>query len=64
MVSQSSYSLDTNPSAPKSAIRSDELQTFEGHAKQLGIGQIGYAKLPRQLVFKDRAVLYDNVIVL
>jgi ferredoxin len=61
---KSIQSLDTNPSAPKSAIRPDELEAFESHAKQLGIGQIGYAKLPRQLVFKDRAVLYDNVIVL
>lgn len=57
-------SLDQNPSRPKSTIRSEDLKTFENHATSLGIGVIGYTKLPRQLIFKDRAVLYDNVIVL
>lgn len=57
-------SLDQNPSMPKSTISSEDLKTFEDHAKSLGIGAIGYTKLPRQLIFKDRAVLYDNVIVL
>ena len=30
----------------------------------MGIGDIGYAKLPRHLIFKERAVLYDSAIVL
>jgi ferredoxin len=57
-------SLDKNPSMPKSTISPEVLQEFENQAKSLGIGAIGYAKLPLQLVFRDRAVLYDNVIVL
>jgi epoxyqueuosine reductase len=61
---KSIQSLDRNPSMPKSTISPEVLQEFETHAKSLGIGAIGYAKLPRQLVFKDRAVLYDNVIVI
>lgn len=61
---KSIQSLERNPSMPQSTIGPDMLQAFERHAKSLGIGAIGYARLPRQLVFKDRAVLYDNVIVL
>jgi epoxyqueuosine reductase len=61
---KSIQSLDRNPSMPKSTISPEVLQEFEIHAKSLGIGAIGYARLPRQLVFKDRAVLYDNVIVI
>ena len=57
-------SLDKNPSMPKSTISPEVLQEFENQAKSLGIGAIGYTKLPLQLVFKDRAVLYENVIVL
>jgi len=57
-------SLDKNPPTPKSTISPKDLQAFESHAKSLGIGAIGYAKLPRNLIFRDRAVLYDNVIVL
>lgn len=57
-------SLDQNPSMPESTIGSEDLKAFGNHAKSLGIGVIGYTKLPRQLIFKDRAVLYDNVIVL
>lgn len=61
---KSIQSLSENPSTPKSTISAEVLQGFENYAKSLGVGAIGYAKLPRQLVFKDRAVLYDNVIVL
>lgn len=61
---KSIQSLDRNPTIPKSTISPNVLKEFEIHAKSLGIGKIGYAKLPRHLIFKDRAVLYDNVIVI
>jgi epoxyqueuosine reductase len=57
-------SLDQNPSMPKSTISPEDLKTFENYAKSLDIGVLGYTRLPRQWIFKDRAVLYDNVIVL
>ena len=56
--------MDKNPFSPKSTIRPEVLQEFEKYSKSLGIGAIGYARLPLHLVFRDRAVLYDNVIVL
>lgn len=57
-------SLDDNPSVPATTITPEALREFEARAKALGIGAIGYARLPRHLIFKHKAVLYDNVIVL
>jgi epoxyqueuosine reductase len=57
-------SLEDNPSTPKTEISPEKLKEFEQYAKSLGIGAIGYAKLPAHLIFKDRAALYDNAIVL
>ena len=56
-------SIEGNPSSPTTSISLEELKTFENYAKSLGIGAIGYAKLPRKLIFKDRAVLYENAII-
>ena len=57
-------SIETNPTVGKISIGDKELKEFEEYAKSKGIGAIGYTKLPLHLIFKDRAVLYDTVIVL
>jgi epoxyqueuosine reductase len=57
-------SLRDNPRHPKTMIDAGALRDFEEHARSLGIGAIGYAHLPRELIFKERAVLYDKAIVL
>lgn len=57
-------SLKKNPSDPKRIIYPRALHDFESKAKSLGIGVIGYVQLPRKLIFKERAVLYDKAIVL
>jgi len=57
-------SLKDNPPNPKPKIDSGFLEEFEKYAMALGVGAIGYARLPRRLIFKDRAVLFDNAIVL
>ena len=57
-------SLNENPADPQSVIEPAVLEDFERYARSLGVGAIGYARLPRRLVFKERAVLFDNVIVL
>jgi|GEM_PF-1056511 epoxyqueuosine reductase len=56
-------SLDENPVEPKTRIDQESLHKFEKYAISLGIGAIGYVQLPRELIFKDRAVLYDKAIV-
>jgi epoxyqueuosine reductase len=57
-------SLRDNPRNPKPTIDAGTLRDFEERARSLGIGAIGYVRLPRELIFKERAVLYDKAIVL
>lgn len=61
---QAIKSISDNPVSYKKVINEEELKEFEDFSKLNGIGKIGYAKLPPHLIFKDRAVLYDNAIVL
>ncbi|MHA2296069.1 MAG: 4Fe-4S double cluster binding domain-containing protein [Candidatus Hodarchaeales archaeon] len=56
--------IDENPQQPKTEVDKSFLAGFEEKARSLGVGAIGYAKLPREYIFADKAVLYDNVIVL
>jgi len=61
---QAIKSISKNPAQVKKLISPEELAEFEEFARTKGIGVIGYAKLPPRLIFKERAVLYDNAIVL
>jgi len=56
--------ISQNPVQVKKTISTEELAGFEEFAKTKGIGVIGYAKLAPRLIFKERAVLYDNAIIL
>jgi len=57
-------SLKNNPTLPKTTASDDFIQKFENHAKSMGIISIGYTKVPPELIFKDKAILYGNAIVL
>ena len=57
-------SISDNPQEAKTEIRAEDLAAFKEIALNSGIGAIGYAKVPANLIFKDRAVLYDTAIVL
>ena len=63
-IKRSLTSLNQNPSIPRSTITTELLEEFETYAKSLGVSSIGYTKLPRKLIFKSKAVLHDNAIVL
>lgn len=63
-IQYSRSSLDRNPENPKTRVDDKFLGELESYAKTLGIGAIGYTKLPRNLIFRELAVLYDNAIVL
>jgi ferredoxin len=56
-------SVDMNPPAPKDVTSETFLREFEAHARSLGIGAIGYTELPREAVFRGKAVMFDHVIV-
>lgn len=62
MEAISSIQRDTNEM--KTIMTDEERLEFEKAAQNSRVGAIGYTKLPPHLIFKDRAVLYDNAIVL
>jgi ferredoxin len=57
-------SLKNNPVILKTTSFSDFIKEFENYAKSMGINSIGYAKVPPEVIFKDKAILYENAIVL
>ena len=62
-IKESLRTLDENPNQPKTEASQDLIKELEEEAFKLGTTSIGYTKLPRRWVFKDKAVLYDNAIV-
>jgi epoxyqueuosine reductase len=57
-------SLEENPAEPKTEISAERLRDLEAQAHSLGIGGIGYTRLPREAIFKEKAVMYDSAMVL
>lgn len=57
-------SLAQNPVQPKREVDEPFLEELEKYAKELGVGTIGYARLPRAFIFRDKAVLFEHVIIL
>ena len=55
--------LDENPVEPKTEASQELIEELEVEAFQLGAASIGYTRLPRRWVFQDKAVMYDNAIV-
>ena len=63
-IKQSLLTLEENPPAPKTRASDDLFQELEEYALDLGASSIGYTKLPARWVFQDKAVVYDNAIIL
>jgi len=63
-IRRSLTSLDQNPDNPKTVIDEQLRHQLEEYATSMGIGAIGYTKLPPHLIFQNKAVLYNNAIVL
>ncbi|MGB9936643.1 MAG: 4Fe-4S binding protein [Methanobacterium sp.] len=57
-------SLRDNPENPKIEAENDFIIKFENYAESIGIDNIGYVKVPSDMIFKDKAILYENAIVL
>ena len=66
-VSQGIMSIESvrkNPKESKTHISTEELKEFEKSAKSIGIEVVGYTILPNDLIFKERALLFNHAIVL
>lgn len=57
-------SMKDNPETGLSNMSQEDLDSFAREANRKGIVRIGFAKLPQNLIFKERGVLFDNAIVL
>ena len=57
-------SLKNNPADPRTTITDTELEELEILAKKKGAGIIGYVQIPERLVFKNKAILSKNAIIL
>lgn len=57
-------SLNQNPKEPKTSLPEIELKELENYAFSLNICSIGYTKVPEKLIFQNKAIIYNNAIVL
>jgi hypothetical protein len=56
--------IDDNPAQPRTTIEESEIAALERFARSAGALSIGYATVPPRLVFREKAVLYPNAVVL
>ncbi|MCO6041399.1 4Fe-4S dicluster domain-containing protein [Thermococcus alcaliphilus] len=57
-------SVRKNPGNGKKTAPPEFFEELESYAKSLGVLKVGYTKLTPELVFSNRAVLFENAIVL
>lgn len=63
-INKSYDSLRKNSEKPREKITDAILEELREFGKKHGIVNLGFAKLPHHLIFKEKAVLHDNAIVL
>ena len=57
-------SLRDNPATPKKLADADLLSEIKTRALKLGASSIGYTQVPAQWVFQDKAIQYENAVIL
>lgn len=57
-------SLSENPSSPSISASAEFLDLLKKYSHSLGVGIIEFVKLPRDLIFQNFGVVFDNAIVL
>jgi ferredoxin len=62
-IRESLETLEENPAQPKTEAPPELIEELEAEAFRLGAASLGYTKLPRRWVFQDKAVMYDNAVV-
>ncbi|MBN1660544.1 MAG: hypothetical protein JXA93_19260 [Anaerolineae bacterium] len=63
-IQESLHTLDKNPVEPKTHIPPAEIADLEAFAHSIGIDDLGYARVPETLIFRGKAILHPNAIVL
>ncbi|WP_414470266.1 4Fe-4S binding protein [Methanobacterium sp. ACI-7] len=57
-------SLKANPKNPGIEADNEFFDELENYAKSVSIDKVGYVKVPQELIFKDKAISYENAIIL
>ncbi|MFX1284313.1 MAG: 4Fe-4S dicluster domain-containing protein [Promethearchaeota archaeon] len=57
-------SIQENPLDPNSDVPQEFLEQLQDYSRSLGVSQVGFVKLPQDLIFHHYGVLYDNAIIL
>jgi epoxyqueuosine reductase QueG len=63
-IQKSLRSLKKNPAAPKKQGSVGLFKEIEEFALKLGASSVGYTKVPARWVFQDKAITFDNAIML
>lgn len=63
-VNKSLVTLNENSFLAKKRVDDDFISKLEHYAYSLGVSAIGYTTIAPEYIFKDKAVLYKNVIVI
>ena len=63
-VRKSLKSLDSNPRPPRTEAPPDFIADLEAHLLGLGAGSVGYARVPERWVFRNKAILHTDAIVM
>ena len=63
-MKQAIFDLQKNPKSPKKIIKKEDLEELEKYAQSINISGIGFTKVPPKLIFKDKAIAYENAIIL
>ncbi|MGF1485664.1 MAG: 4Fe-4S dicluster domain-containing protein [Prochloraceae cyanobacterium] len=53
-----------NPSSPRTETDINLIQELEKKLVKMGVEQIGYTKVPPELIFEGKSILFDNAIVI
>lgn len=56
--------LKKNPKDPKRMIEEEDLEELKAFVKTVNISGIGFTVVPRNLIFKHKAIAFENAIVL
>lgn len=63
-IHKSVDSIEDNPPNPKSETTQEFLEQLRDYSKRIGVGHIGFTKLPQKLIFQKYGVFFDNAIIL
>jgi epoxyqueuosine reductase QueG len=63
-IHRSVDSIEDNPPESKQETTQEVLKQLEEYAKSIGVGHVGFTKLPQNLIFQKYGVFFDNAIVL